>query len=117
MGKHKKKKLTKLALLKCEKDMIISGRNADGSPDTCFHKDTSYLFVVDEKKEEMFIVNETGEVHFMDAPDSNDELVSEFEAEYFNVVKVGKPSEFDLDEFTLMKLEKLYKERYEYSED
>lgn len=100
----------KLAKLKCIKDMIVHGRNSDGSPDVCFNESCEYLFCLDEKKQEIFTLNDVKEVHFL-------KLFDTFTIEYFEVMKIENCELFNLDELTLKRMKKLYKERYNYIEE
>lgn len=101
----------KLALMKCIEDVIITGRNEDGSADHCFIGGKDYLFCVDEKKKkvDIFTFNEVKEVHFL-------KLLDDFSYKHFDLLKMDELDNFDLDEFTKAKYQKLFKERYEYSE-
>lgn len=110
MGRRNKRKLTKLALLKCKKDMIIYGRI--DAHETCYIKGKEYIFIVDEKEGELFNINELEEIYFFNTPRITEgEFGDWFTEEYFDIIKIGNPEEFDLDEFALFRLEKLNKER------
>lgn len=54
----------KFLLIKCIKDIIISGRNEDGTPDHCFVKGKEYDMCLDERKNECFTLNEVSVMLF-----------------------------------------------------
>jgi hypothetical protein len=119
MGKKKNKEIEKLAILHCKKDMIIYGRNPDCvTPDTCYKEGKDYFFIVDEKNGTLFNINEVKQVHFLHAPDIIDkcDFGDGYTNEYFDIVRVGRLEDFIFDDFTLFRLEKLNKERYNYED-
>ena len=109
MVKSKVKKPLKLAKLKCIKTVIIHGRNDNGEPDRCFLQGKEYLFCYDEKKGEIFIHNEVKEVHFLSLNDY-------YTDKHFEVMTIGEAAIFKLDEFSLNRMARLYKERYDFTD-
>jgi len=102
-------KTLKLAKLMCKESVIIYGRNANGEPDKCFEGGKEYLFCFDEKKGDLFTFNEVKEVHFLKMDDY-------FTDQYFDVITVGNADEFGLDEFTLNRMNRLNKDRYDFED-
>ena len=102
-------KSLKLARLKCKESVIIYGRNANGEPDKCFEQGKEYLFCVDEKKGDIFTFNDVKEVHFFGLNDS-------YTDQYFDVIEVKDAEEFGLDEFTLSRMKRLNKDKYDFEE-
>jgi hypothetical protein len=98
-----------IAKLNCVEDVITYGRNSDGSPDHNFKKGNVYLFCVDEKKGDLFTYDDSKEVHFTGAQ-------HKFTEKHFDVIAVGEANTFGLDEFTLIRMKRLYKERHDFAE-
>jgi len=96
-----------LALFKCLRNIDVVGRNADGSADRCFIEGKEYLFCFDFKKGSVFIINEVNEY---------DISKMEYMHRDFELIKTGGFDDFDLDEITMHKYKKLYKNRINYEE-
>jgi len=107
--KNKKQMNLKLATLLCKESVVIYGRNENGEADRCFQKGKEYLFCVDEKKGEIFTLNDVKEVHFLSLSDY-------YTDKHFKVLTIKDIEKYDLDEFTLNRMKKLYKEKYHYEE-
>ena len=98
----------KLAKLFCIEDVLITGRNKDGSPDICFVKEKEYYFIFDKKKNQIFTLNEANEVHFLKLSDDK------FTNKYFEVLEINDADFFKLDEITLRRFLNLSKRKYDY---
>lgn len=99
----------KLAKLICTQSVIIYGRNENGEPDKCFEVGNEYLFCVDEKKGEIFTFNDVKEVHFLSLDDY-------YTDKHFDVLTIKDAEEFELDEFTLSRMKRLNKDKYDFEE-
>jgi hypothetical protein len=99
----------KIVKLKCKKDMIIYGRNENGKPDKCFECGKEYLFCFDEKTGNIFIFNEVKEIHSLDLEDY-------YTDKYFDVIAIDDAENFNLDEFSLNRMKRLYKDRNKFVE-
>lgn len=106
----KNKKELRLVKTECRETMLIFGRNTNGEPDRCFEVGKEYLFCYDEKKDEIFTVNDVKEIHFL-------KLNDKFTQEHFEIKEFLNLNDCDLDEVTKQRYVKLFKERYEYSVD
>ncbi|MEW9578123.1 hypothetical protein U9K47_22690 [Bacillus toyonensis] len=100
----------KFLLIKCTQDVIISGRNVDGTPDRCFIKGKEYDMCFDEKKGDYFTVNEVKVMHFIGY--ENDYYFDK----HFKVVKELKEEDFTDDELRLQRLRRIAKEKNNYEE-
>lgn len=85
----------KFLLIKCIEDVVITGRNSDGTPDHCFIKEKEYDMCLDEKKGDCFTVNEVGEMHFIGYENNY------YFDKHFAVVKELKGDDFTNDELRL----------------
>jgi hypothetical protein len=99
----------KLAKLKCKEDVIIYGRNKNGEPDKCFKKGNEYLFCVDEIKHNIFTFNDVKEIHSLGLDDY-------YTDKYFEVLTIDESDNFGLDEFSLNRMERLYKDRKNFQD-
>ncbi|WP_223262130.1 hypothetical protein [Bacillus wiedmannii] len=97
-------------LIKCIKDVIISGRNEDGAPDHCFIKGKEYEMCFDEKKRDCFTVDEVKMMHFVGC--ENDYYFDK----HFAVVKELTEDDFAGDELRLHRLKRMGKEKHNYEE-
>lgn len=109
MLKKKVENTLKLAKLKCKESVIIFGRNTNGEPDKCFEGGKEYLFCVDERKGQIFTHNDVKEVHFLKMDDY-------FTDKHFEVLVIKNADEFDLDEFTLSRMKRLNKDKYDFED-
>lgn len=100
----------KLALYLCKKDIVIYGRNEDGSPDICYYKNEEYLFCLDEKKNNVFNICDVNEYYI----DSVDNMVKDGK---FELILIDDIENFGLDELSAYKYKKLHKERIHYEEE
>ncbi|MFE4880709.1 hypothetical protein [Bacillus mycoides] len=96
--------------IKCIQDVIISGRNTDGTPDHCFIKGKEYDMCFDEKKGDCFTVDEVKMMHFVGC--ENDYYFDK----HFEVVKTLKDDDFKGNELRLQRLKRMAKEKYNYEE-
>ncbi|MCP1159390.1 hypothetical protein [Bacillus infantis] len=109
MTRKSPEKPLKLAKLKCKKSLIIYGRNTGSEPDKCFENGKDYLFCVDEKKCDIFTYNDVKEVHFLSLND-------DYTYQHFILLEVNDAEEFGLDEFTLNRMKRLNKDRYDFED-
>ncbi|OOR14185.1 hypothetical protein BW897_03920 [Bacillus cereus] len=100
----------KFLLIKCIQDVIISGRNAYGTPDHCFIKGKEYEMCFDEKKGDCFTMDEVKMMHFVGY--ENDYYFDK----HFEVVKELHEEDFDGDELRLYRLRRIAKEKHNYEE-
>ncbi|WP_257151380.1 hypothetical protein [Bacillus anthracis] len=100
----------KFLLIKCIKDVIISGRNADGTPDHCFIKGKEYEMCFDKRKNECFTLNEVKEMHFIGYENNY------YFDKHFEVVKELTEDDFNGDELRLQRLKRMAKEKNNYEE-
>ncbi|PDZ39458.1 hypothetical protein CON18_14860 [Bacillus cereus] len=100
----------KFLLVRCIKDVVIIGRNPDGTPDHCFIKGKEYDMCLDERKNECFTLNEVKEMHFLGY--KNDWYFDE----NFEFVKPLKDEDFERNEIRLQRLRKMAKEKNNYKE-
>lgn len=99
----------KIAELHCIKDIIIYGRNEDGSPDHCYVAGEDYLFCLDAKSDSYFGLNEVGMVHFIRTNDDYTTL-------HFTTNEVNDIEQFGFDDLTIHRLKKLEKERKNFQD-
>jgi hypothetical protein len=100
----------KFLLIKCIKDIIISGRNEDGTSDHCFVKEKEYDMCLDERKNECFTLNEVNVMHFFTYENNW------YFDEHFEFVKELKEDDFTNDELRLQRLKRMAKEWKHYEE-
>lgn len=100
----------KFLLIKCIKDIIISGRNEDGTPDHCFVKGKEYDMCLDERKNECFTLNEVNVMHFFNYENNW------YFNKHFEFVKELKDDDFTNDELRLQRLKRMAKEKKHYEE-
>lgn len=109
MPRKSKEKPLKLARLKCKESVVIYGRNEDGKPDNCFEIGKEYLFCYDEMKDEIFTHNDVNMVHFLTLNDA-------YTQKHFELLALKEAEGFALDEFSLGRMKRLYKERHDFSD-
>ncbi|WP_311078109.1 hypothetical protein [Paenibacillus polymyxa] len=109
MRNRRKEERLVLARVRCRESMIIYGRNSNGKADRCFEEGKDYLFCYDVKKDEIFTYNEVNEMHFF----SLDDVYTD---KHFELVLIADAAEFGLDEVTLMRFKKMFKDRHNYTE-
>ncbi|HHQ1468753.1 TPA: hypothetical protein QCU25_001229 [Bacillus anthracis] len=100
----------KFLLIKCIKDINISGRNEDGTPDHCFVEEKEYDMCLDERKNECFTLNEVNVMHFFTYENNW------YFAQHFEVVKELQEEDFVGDELRMHRLKKMAKEKHNYEE-
>lgn len=100
----------KFLLVKCIEDVVITGRNSDGTPDHCFIKGKEYDMCLDEKKGDCFTVNEVREMHFIGYENNY------YFDKHFEVVRELIEDDFNGDELRLHRLKKMAKEKHNYEE-
>lgn len=100
----------KFLLIKCIKDINISGRNEDGTSDHCFSKGKEYDMCLDERKNECFTLNEVNVMHFFTYENNR------YFAQHFEVVKELQEEDFVGDELRMHRLKKMAKEKHNYEE-
>ena len=100
----------KFLLIKCIKDINISGRNEDGTPDHCFAKGKEYDMCLDERKNECFTLNDVKEMHFFGHKDNW------YFDEHFEVVKELQKEDFTGNELRMHRLKKMAKDKRNYEE-
>ncbi|MES5957484.1 hypothetical protein QCI42_29760 [Bacillus fungorum] len=100
----------KFLLVKCIKDVVITGRNSDGTPDHCFIKGKEYDMCLDEKKGDCFTVNEVKVMHFIGYENNY------YFDKHFEVIKELKEDDFANDELRLRRLKRMAKEKNNYEE-
>lgn len=108
-----KTKTYKLALLRCVEDLVIPFKKDENHEEVdakCFSKGNEYLFCYEERSNELITINDVKEVHTM-------KLYSDLSNEIFDIVRIDDPETFDLSEFELARLNKLFRERLNYYED
>ena len=98
----------RLAKLLCFEDVLITGRNKDGSPDICFVKEKEYYFIFDKKKNQIYTLNEVNEVHFLNLSDNK------FTNKHFELIGINDADFFKLDEVTLRRFLNLSKRKGDY---
>lgn len=91
----------KFLLVKCIEDIVITGRNSNGTPDHCFIKGKQYDMCFDEKKGDCFTANEVEVMHFIGYENNY------YFDEHFEVIKELKDEDFVNDELRLQRLKRM----------
>jgi hypothetical protein len=99
----------KIAQLTCLDDVVIYGRHENGDPDHCFTKNTKYLFCLDEKKNNIFTINDVEKFHIFP-------LSSDYTATHFEVNSIDTIEDSPVDEVTLQRMKRIYKDRHNFEE-
>ncbi|MGN4418862.1 hypothetical protein ACTFRD_11345 [Bacillus cereus group sp. MYBK249-1] len=100
----------KFLLVTCIEDVVITGRNSDGTPDHCFIQGKEYDMCLDEKKGDCFTVNEVREMHFIGYENNY------YFDKHFKVVKELEDEDLANDELRLQRLKRMAREKHNYEE-
>lgn len=103
-------KSIKVAQLECIEDVVIYGRNEDGSADVCFKQGNSYIFAYHTKTNNLTIVNDVHEIHSFGMSDT-------FRYKHFDVVSVDNIHDLDLDDLSKKRLINLHDSNYEFLDE
>ncbi|MBE7896110.1 hypothetical protein G7L40_20595 [Paenibacillus polymyxa] len=109
MGNRRNERKLMLARVRCRESMIIYGRKPNEEADHCFEAGKEYLFCYDAKRDEIFTYNDVNEMHFLSLSDY-------YTDKHFELVLIADATEFGLDEVTLMRFKRMFKDRHNYAE-
>lgn len=106
----RKKKDVEIIQALCTEDFFGKGRLSPSSKELCFKTGVDYFFIVDSKREQVFTLDETRNVHSF-------KMYDQITQQHFDFVRRDLLTNFDMDDIQRHKLQRLHKEKYDYIDD